>query len=92
MRVGVPTMWGQRQPHMDGEPSHTRWAIEREQSKEKREGDKQAMIYHTCPLCGANLDPGERCDCENNWMKVELPPASEDGQTDGKENKPCQEN
>ena len=20
--------------------------------------------YHTCPYCGANLDPGERCDCE----------------------------
>lgn len=19
--------------------------------------------YHTCPCCGANLDPGERCDC-----------------------------
>ena len=22
------------------------------------------MNYWTCPLCGANLDPGERCDCE----------------------------
>lgn len=21
--------------------------------------------YHTCPLCGANLDPGESCDCQN---------------------------
>lgn len=20
-------------------------------------------IYRTCPQCGANLDPGERCDC-----------------------------
>ena len=19
--------------------------------------------YHVCPLCGANLDPGESCDC-----------------------------
>lgn len=19
--------------------------------------------YHTCPLCGAHLDPGEACDC-----------------------------
>lgn len=19
--------------------------------------------YHTCPDCGANLDPGEKCDC-----------------------------
>lgn len=21
------------------------------------------MVYHTCPDCGANLDPGEQCDC-----------------------------
>lgn len=21
------------------------------------------MIYHECEYCGANLDPGERCDC-----------------------------
>lgn len=21
------------------------------------------MIYRTCPHCGANLDPGETCDC-----------------------------
>ena len=21
-------------------------------------------LYKTCPVCGANLDPGERCDCE----------------------------
>lgn len=20
--------------------------------------------YNTCPICGAHLDPGERCDCE----------------------------
>ncbi len=20
-------------------------------------------FYNTCPLCGANLDPGEACDC-----------------------------
>lgn len=20
--------------------------------------------YRTCPHCGANLDPGERCDCQ----------------------------
>lgn len=19
--------------------------------------------YRTCPMCGANLDPGEKCDC-----------------------------
>lgn len=22
-------------------------------------------FYHTCPLCGSNLDPGEKCDCES---------------------------
>lgn len=22
------------------------------------------MYYHTCPKCGNNLDPGEKCDCE----------------------------
>ena len=21
--------------------------------------------YRTCPICGANLDPGERCDCRD---------------------------
>ncbi len=21
------------------------------------------MYYHTCPHCGVNLDPDERCDC-----------------------------
>jgi hypothetical protein len=23
-------------------------------------------FYHTCPECGAALDPGERCDCRKN--------------------------
>ncbi len=22
--------------------------------------------YHTCPECGATLDPGEYCDCKSN--------------------------
>ena len=22
------------------------------------------MYFKTCPDCGANLDPGERCDCK----------------------------
>ena len=22
--------------------------------------------YITCPDCGANLDPGEKCDCKEN--------------------------
>lgn len=35
--------------------------------------------FHTCPLCGANLDPGERCDCADNWMKIELHPYADEG-------------
>lgn len=27
---------------------------------------KKIRYYHTCPCCGANLDPGERCDCEES--------------------------
>ena len=28
--------------------------------------------YDTCPYCGANLDPCEKCDCqENNKSKEE---------------------
>ena len=23
-----------------------------------------STYYKTCPSCGANLDPGEHCDCE----------------------------
>lgn len=23
------------------------------------------MCYRICPLCGANLDPGEICDCQD---------------------------
>ena len=26
--------------------------------------------YWTCPECGSNLDPGEKCsDCENNYKE-----------------------
>lgn len=24
------------------------------------------MGYKTCPYCGANLDPGEECDCRRD--------------------------
>lgn len=27
--------------------------------------------YKTCQLCGSNLDPGEKCDCEERGEKVE---------------------
>ena len=25
--------------------------------------------YNTCPKCGCNLDPDEKCDCENEKAK-----------------------
>lgn len=28
------------------------------------------MMYWTCPCCGANLDPGERCDCNRNVVAM----------------------
>lgn len=27
------------------------------------------MCYRVCPLCGANLDPGERCTCQDEEMQ-----------------------
>ncbi len=26
-------------------------------------------FYRTCPYCGANLDPGEHCDCRKSKFK-----------------------
>lgn len=31
------------------------------------------MYYNKCPACGANLDPGEHCDCETTKKKISLP-------------------
>ena len=28
-------------------------------------------MYQTCPYCGANLDPGEKCDCKTNEKPLE---------------------
>lgn len=28
-------------------------------------------FYHTCPHCGSNLDPGEKCDCESEAVERE---------------------
>ncbi len=25
------------------------------------------MIYHECEYCGATLDPGEHCDCREEY-------------------------
>lgn len=35
------------------------------------------MIYVTCPNCGSNNDPGERCDCNDRATKPDnkiIPP------------------
>lgn len=29
------------------------------------------MTYKTCPKCGANLDAGERCDCEDVELRCQ---------------------
>ena len=28
--------------------------------------------YHTCPDCGAHLDPGERCTCWDPLWQIEV--------------------
>ncbi|MBQ7119853.1 MAG: hypothetical protein IJO09_06525 [Oscillospiraceae bacterium] len=28
------------------------------------------MIYNTCPHCGANLDPGEKCECSEQKKRA----------------------
>lgn len=27
--------------------------------------------YNTCPICGANLDPGEKCECQSPLFNLE---------------------
>lgn len=48
-------------------------------------------IYRTCPHCGANLDPGETCDCASQAKSQTLTNLDKktargaDDTTDGKE-------
>ena len=39
-----------------------RWLAER---LNKKGITKMKKYYWTCPLCGANLDPNEKCDCKS---------------------------
>lgn len=32
----------------------------------------EIMYYNECPFCGANLDPGESCDCQDSRKKKKL--------------------
>lgn len=38
--------------------------------------------YRTCPYCGANLDPGERCDCQDNKKTALSAANAEDGKVE----------
>lgn len=31
-------------------------------------------MFDVCPKCGANLDPGERCDCQKEKASSEMTP------------------
>lgn len=28
------------------------------------------MYYNSCPFCGANLDPNEKCDCREEAARI----------------------
>lgn len=29
----------------------------------------KSKLYRVCPTCGCNLDPGERCNCEDKQLR-----------------------
>lgn len=37
------------------------------------------MYYRICPICGANLDPGESCDCLDKEKAASGVATTEDG-------------
>lgn len=37
------------------------------------------MAYRVCPDCGANLDPGEICDCQTDELESYLSEGDADG-------------
>jgi hypothetical protein len=45
-------------------------------------GEGEKMLFKICPNCGANLDPGERCECEESKNKQN---ESEDVKNKGEE-------
>lgn len=41
-----------------------KWSSKDWTNEKRKEVDAQVSYYYTCPDCGANLDPGEKCsDC-----------------------------
>lgn len=52
-------------------------------SKERRKAVKKKYYYNTCSMCGANLDPGEPCDCQqkaNEKASKEMRPSKDANQ------------
>ena len=41
--------------------------------------------FRTCPHCGAALDPGERCDCEEQATKAREEGNANEQSTEGRE-------
>jgi hypothetical protein len=37
--------------------------------------------YHECEICGVNLDPGERCDCQQKEKTAPDAVTSDSGQS-----------
>ena len=37
-------------------------------------------MYHSCPYCGSNLDPGERCDCQDKEKAASRSSSPESGE------------
>lgn len=38
--------------------------------------------FHTCPHCGANLDPGEVCDCRDKERAAQGAANTQDGKAE----------
>lgn len=41
--------------------------------------------FYTCPYCGAALDPGEKCDCENEKEQKEDESNRREDESNGRE-------
>lgn len=42
------------------------------------------MFYRTCPRCGSNLDPCERCDCDKRETRSAETNSKAEGENHGK--------
>ena len=46
------------------------------------EKEEKMSYYKTCPHCGANLDPGEVCDCRDKERAAQGAANTEDGKVE----------